>query len=491
MLDLLDTGNRLILEEAHYIPGLSSNLVSVPALDDKEIMTTLGNGRAVIMSKGPLVTQTMKKNNLYVLNCIGKIDNHIHRQTTADAFMVYQPQRTLQEWHVALGHLNKPAIIKMVSDSLPEHMIVTRREHDLKEPCLECAIGKQTRSKQPTQDTSDSSPTEEIGGVIASDVAGKITPTDRYGHKYFVNYVGHASGFVMTYPMKKKSEQASKAMEFLAEFETSFGTKVKIFRSDRGGEYLSEKFTTYLARKGIRHQLTERNTSASNGKAERMHRTLLNATRTMLFACDLPAKFWSHALAYATYLRNRSPSKAANAEMQSPLAILTGKQPSLSHAIPFGANCPVSIEPTSKGIKRRAEIGRVLGVNAQSKAYDIWVTRIGKVITSKDIQNVGRPRNRTITTKDEQLLTEMSKQTDEEAPTKTADALKRSQTKLKKLEAIAKDHERKSPEPRRLDRIHKMQLAYGGHVALVMTIADPKTPEEALSGPNANIGAMQ
>ncbi|KAH9136513.1 hypothetical protein AeRB84_018376 [Aphanomyces euteiches] len=122
MLDLLDTGNRLILEEAHYVPGLSSNLVSVPALDDKGIMTTLGNGRAVIMSKGQLVTQTMKKNNLYVLNCIGKIDNHIHRQTTADAFMVYQPQRTLQEWHVALGHLNKPAIIKMASDSLPEHI---------------------------------------------------------------------------------------------------------------------------------------------------------------------------------------------------------------------------------------------------------------------------------------------------------------------------------------------------------------------------------
>ncbi|KAF0728525.1 hypothetical protein Ae201684P_016080 [Aphanomyces euteiches] len=388
---------------------------------------------------------------------------------------------------VALGHLNKPVIIKLAQDSLPEEMIVTGVEHDLKTPCLECAVGKQSRSKQPKQDTSESAPTEEIGSAIVSDVAGKITPSHRYTNKYFVNYVDHASGFVMTYPMKRKSEQAAKAMQFLAEFETAFDVHVKVFRSDRGGEYLSDKFKQFLAKRGIRHQLTERATSASNGKAERMHRTLLNATRTMLFGCDLPPKFWSHALEYATYLRNRTPSKA-NAEMKSPLAILTDKQPSLAHAVPFGSTCTVRIEPRTKGIERRAEVGRILGVNVQTKSYNVWVARLGKVIVSTDITNIGKPRKRVLSDEENATLMEIDQGVIDGETTKRAEEAKkiRKRDQDRRLEIVQKDHERIAPEPRRSDRIHAMQLSKGGYMALVVTYVDPKTPKEALDGPNAD-----
>ncbi|KAH9096322.1 hypothetical protein Ae201684P_009554 [Aphanomyces euteiches] len=389
-------------------------------------------------------------------------------------------------WHIALGHLNKAAVIKLARDSTPENMVITRSEHDLKLPCLECAVGKQSRSKQPVVDTSASAPTDEIGAVIASDVAGKTTPSDRYGNKYYVNNVDYGSGFVTTYAIKRKSEQAAKAMEFLAEFETSFTVKVKVFRSDRGGEYLSEKFRTFLAKRGIRHELTEKDTSASNGKAERMHRTLLNATRTMIFGSDLPSKFWSHALSYATYLRNRVPSKS-NADMLSPLAILTGKQPCLSHALPFGSICTVRIEPRSKGIERRAEIGRILGVNSQTKAYDVWVARLGKVVVSRDVQNISRPRNRLVSEADLPPVMEIISDLSGETLTHSIDKQLNQQREMcAKLDKLRSNHERSAPEPRRSDRIHAIQLAKGGHVALVMTFVDPKTPNEALSGPNAD-----
>ncbi|KAF0727961.1 hypothetical protein Ae201684_014072 [Aphanomyces euteiches] len=463
LLDLNDTGEQIILGEVHYIPGLSANLLSVSSMVRKGFTITFDEAEAVIKYGTHIISRTREHDKLWG----GERGKHFH-------------------WHIALGHLNKAAVIKLARDSTPENMVITRSEHDLKLPCLECAVGKQSRSKQPVVDTSASAPTDEIGAVIASDVAGKTTPSDRYGNKYYVNNVDYGSGFVTTYAIKRKSEQAAKAMEFLAEFETSFTVKVKVFRSDRGGEYLSEKFRTFLAKRGIRHELTEKDTSASNGKAERMHRTLLNATRTMIFGSDLPSKFWSHALSYATYLRNRVPSKS-NADMLSPLAILTGKQPCLSHALPFGSICTVRIEPRSKGIERRAEIGRILGVNSQTKAYDVWVARLGKVVVSRDVQNISRPRNRLVSEADLPPVMEIISDLSGETLTHSIDKQLNQQREMcAKLDKLRSNHERSAPEPRRSDRIHAIQLAKGGHVALVMTFVDPKTPNEALSGPNAD-----
>ncbi|KAH9095790.1 hypothetical protein LEN26_017691 [Aphanomyces euteiches] len=260
-LDLRDTNSYLVLTEAHYVPGLSTNLVSVPALDDKGIKITFGEQSYSSLNWTALPIRLINQKpcppQVYILS-------------------INQTERSMN------------------GTFLPEEMVVRRQEHDLKIHCLECAIGKQPRSKQPTRDTSTSAPTDEIGGVISSDVAGKITRTDRYGNKYFVNYVDHASGFTMTYPMKKKSEQAARAMEFLASGpNTRHKMHLNVFLVAcvaTRGEYLSEKFKSFLVKRGIRHALTERNTSGSNGKEERMHRTLSNATRTMLFACDLPAK---------------------------------------------------------------------------------------------------------------------------------------------------------------------------------------------------------
>ncbi|OQR80450.1 hypothetical protein ACHHYP_17532, partial [Achlya hypogyna] len=271
-------------------------------------------------------------------------------------------------------------------------MQVTRAARDLAEPCIDCAVGKQGRSKQPRADTSESARTDEIGAVVSSDCAGKISPADRHGNRYFVNYIDHGSGYTAVFPIRKKSYQEKTAALFINLFERQFGVKVKTFRSDRGGEYRSAKFQSYLAQRGIAHQLTERHTSASNGKSERMHRTLLNGARAMLFGSDLPANLWSYALRYQTYLRNRVPSKA-NAEYKSPIEALTGRTPAVNHILAFGSVCTVHLPPKTKGIVRRAEVGRILGVNPVTKAYDIWVPRMASVVTSKDVQNIGPPRS--------------------------------------------------------------------------------------------------
>lgn len=56
--------------------------------------------------------------------------------------------------------------------------------------------------------------------------------------------------------MRSKNEVADKAISYIEKLKTQLGRKPKVFRSDRGGEYMCEKFQLYLKNEGIRFQCT-------------------------------------------------------------------------------------------------------------------------------------------------------------------------------------------------------------------------------------------
>ena len=57
--------------------------------------------------------------------------------------------------------------------------------------------------------------------------------------------------------------------------ERSTGRKLKVLRSDNGGEYTSGEFVEHLMSEGIRHELTVPKSPQQNGVAERLNRTLV------------------------------------------------------------------------------------------------------------------------------------------------------------------------------------------------------------------------
>jgi Integrase core domain. len=67
--------------------------------------------------------------------------------------------------------------------------------------------------------------------------------------------------------------------------------KLKVLRTDNGGEYTSAQFEEFLVKDGIRHELTIPRTPEQNGVAERMNRTLVETTRAMLMDGGLPKRF--------------------------------------------------------------------------------------------------------------------------------------------------------------------------------------------------------
>jgi len=71
----------------------------------------------------------------------------------------------------------------------------------------------------------------------------------------------------------------------------SDGRKVKVLRSNNGGEYTFKEFKDYLASKGIKHQLSTPGRPEQNGVVECINRTLIERARSIRLQADILEEF--------------------------------------------------------------------------------------------------------------------------------------------------------------------------------------------------------
>jgi hypothetical protein len=119
---------------------------------------------------------------------------------------------------------------------------------------------------------------------------------------------------------KPKDQAAKKCKHFLLCFERRFVCHIQFLRTDGGQEY--KNVDLFRQKTGFVRQLTDPNSPASNGKAERMHRTIFNMTRCMVFNSGLLIRVEGDADKYAACVFNQSPS-----QINSQLKLLGGKEP--------------------------------------------------------------------------------------------------------------------------------------------------------------------
>jgi hypothetical protein len=76
--------------------------------------------------------------------------------------------------------------------------------------------------------------------------------------------------------------------------------------------------------------MTDPKSTALNGKAERMHRTIHDMARYMVLNSGLTIRLWRDTVKYAAYVLNRSTNRC-NPDEKLPLELLEGKEPSSLH----------------------------------------------------------------------------------------------------------------------------------------------------------------
>ena len=105
---------------------------------------------------------------------------------------------------------------------------------------------------------------------------------------------------------------------FKEEVENQHDLKIKIVRSDHGGEYYGRHtpygqvpgpFARFLQENGIVAQYSTPGEPQQNGVAERRNHTVMDMVRSMMSYSTLPINLWIEALKTAIYTLNRVPSK--------------------------------------------------------------------------------------------------------------------------------------------------------------------------------------
>ena len=138
---------------------------------------------------------------------------------------------------------------------------------------------------------------------------------------------------------------------------------------------------------GVARQVSEARNQASNGKAERMHRTVLNLARSMMFACALPLYFWGDAVQYAAYILNHSPTRA-NTKRASPLELLTGTVPDLRRIVVLGSLCSVYRDPSKNSLQQSAQLATIIRTSEETKGYKVFLRKKNKVVVIQHAKNI-------------------------------------------------------------------------------------------------------
>ena len=121
-----------------------------------------------------------------------------------------------------------------------------------------------------------------------------------------------------------------------------------MLRTDNGGEYTSNEFLEYFSAEGIKKEHTVPHTPQQNGVAERKNKTMVGASKAMLFDQGLPLFLWAEAYKTVVYIQNRCPHTALG--RKTPEDVFIGTRPDVSHIHIFGSvcYCHVHVDPSNK-----------------------------------------------------------------------------------------------------------------------------------------------
>ena len=261
--------------------------------------------------------------------------------------------------------------MRLVNSEILSHLDFT----DWNDICVDCIKGKQTKH------ISKKSAIRSIGliDLIHTDICGPFDVPSWGGEKYFITFIDYHSRYCYLYLLHEKSQTVDVLQTFITEVERQLNRKVKVIRSDRGGEYYGKTtevgqvpgpFAKFLESKGICAQYTMPGTPQHNGVAERRNRTLMDMVRSMMNNSSVPVSLWMYALRTAAYLLNRIPSKAVP---KTPYEQWTGRKPSLRHLYVWGYQAEVRIyNPHERKLDPRTISGFFIGYPEKSKGYRFY-----------------------------------------------------------------------------------------------------------------------
>ena len=346
------------MHNALYVPKLSINLFSVRESASNGNSMFFGTKCWIRNQRKHLIGVGLPIGKLYRLDCT------FLKSNKQSAFTCNE-KKGIDVWHRRLAHVNTRQLRELCSNADGIN-IPSSGDRSFCEACIE---GKMHRlSHHPLKEIKSTQPIQ----LIHSDVCGPMQTHSWGGRKYFITFSDDFSRYCRSYFMRHKSEALEKFIEFKATSEKESWRCIKALRADRGGDYTSDTFTSYLKDHGIRAEFTAAYSPQQNGVAERINRTFMEAVRAMMSQAYLSKSFWAEAVATATYLRNRMVT-AALKDGLTPYQMWVGKKPDLRNIRTFGCMVYSHIpEGERRKLDRKAHKLRFVGYTESTSNYKVW-----------------------------------------------------------------------------------------------------------------------
>lgn len=165
------------------------------------------------------------------------------------------------------------------------------------------------------------------------------------------------------------------------------GKRIKRFRTDNDLDFCNKDLEEYFKGIGIKHERRNVETPQMNGIAERINRTLLDMTRSMLRSACLPHKFWAEAVTTAAYVRNRTCHSGIENEI--PIAVWTRRKPGVQHLKISGSLAYAWLPRQGKGkLDNRAVEYVFIGYGSRTRGFRVWCPEIQNVLITKHVRFV-------------------------------------------------------------------------------------------------------
>jgi hypothetical protein len=474
-LRLID-GRIRTLPSVLHIPGMARNLISVSKMEDAGIRTIFEKGTCRMVRGAMVLMRGVRFGTLYKL--LGStISDECNSSIVPDIEVEEERTPTVSGekamlWHQRLGHIGEKGLRLLHGKGMVEGMSNCSLDFDF---CEHCLYGKQNRVRFPSGATR----AEGILLLVHSDVFGPVSVPSLGKSMYYVSFIDDFSRKTWIYFLRKKSEVFDRFKEFKALVENQTEKRIKVLRTDNGGEFCGNEFEEFCKKCGIARQKTTPYTPQQNGVAERMNRTLMEKARCMLSGAGIGQEFWAEAVGTACYLVNRSPSSTLGDK--TPQEVWTGKEPSLTHLKVFGCDAYVHVPKENRSkLDKKAEKCIFIGYKDGLKGYKLWNPETKKVVYSRDV-----------------VFREM-KDVDKQEVLPSKEEPEKIEFDLKDDEADStEEHESEEEDPhtpvlRRSDRERRLPERYSppdfrSNFALSITDDDPRTVREAVDSEDGNL----